>query len=452
MPEPEVSKLIGVPEAILILDGVPVAPRVVRVRLAQALGRRLAQDVAADRDYPPFARSLMDGYAVRAAEVRGGLLEFRFAGEIPAGAVAERPLGPGETAAIMTGAPMPPGADAVVPVEEAERAGPVVKVMRPGNYARYVAARASDCPAGRVVLQRGMVVGSAQVAVAATVGAAELDVFDPPRVAVLGTGDEIVPHDATPQGAQIRNSNNPMLVALLTRLGDGCRVTDLGSVRDDPDLIRAKLEEALAGFDALLVTGGMSMGTRDHVPRLLAELGVHIKISKLRIKPGKPFVFGVAGGGSDEATQRRSDEGKEGGAGTGSPPSVASSLRRSVASPCYVFGLPGNPLSAFVCTVRLASRVLQRLAGAEKPVERWVMGRTDSGLLPNGPREFYQPALRTAPAGRTSAQSSLPVVHPLPWKGSADLFTLAMANALIVRGENEPAVPEGTMIRLLEFG
>lgn len=435
MPELDVSKLIGVHEAIAILDSVPVSPRVVRVSLAEALDRRLAQDVVADRDYPPFPKSLMDGYAVHGAELRGsGPVELRFAGEIPAGSLPQRPLGVGEAAAIMTGAPMPPGADAVVPVEETERAGPAVRIRRPDNYSRYVAARGSDCQAGRVVLQRGMMIGPAQIAVAATVGAASLEVFEPPRVAVLGTGDELVAHDGEPpQGAQIRNSNSPMLVALLVRLG--CRVTDLGAVRDEPGLIRDKLVEGLSAFDALFVAGGMSMGTHDHVPRLLAELGVQIKISKLRIKPGKPFVFGMKRLEGTEARRRIAEEG----------PSVPS-------SDSFVFGLPGNPVSAFVCMVRLASRPLQRMAGAPKPVERWLTGRTESGLLPNGPREFCQPALRIVPAGRSSVQSSLPTIRPLPWKGSADLFTLAAANSLIVRGENEPAVPEGTLIRVLDIG
>jgi molybdopterin molybdotransferase len=420
MAELDVSRLIGVHEAIAILDGQPVTPRVVRLPLAEALDRRLAQDVLADRDYPPFAKSLMDGYAVRGVDLRGtGSVELRFAGEIPAGAVPDRPLGVGEAAAIMTGAPLPPGADAVVPVEETEREGPLVRLRRADNYARYIAARGSDCSLGRTVLQRGMTIGPAQVAVAATVGAATLEVFDLPRVAVLGTGDELVLHDAdAPRGAQIRNSNNPMLVALLTRLG--CHVTDLGAVRDDPALIRDKLSEGLAGFDALFVAGGMSMGTHDHVPRLLAELGAQIKIAKLRIKPGKPFVFGVSSRGSAD-------------------------------SPSFVFGLPGNPVSAFVCTVRLAARLLQRMAGAPKPAERWMTGRTETGLLPNGPREFCQPALCIVPAGRSSVQSSLPTIRPLPWKGSADLFTLATANSLIVRGENEPAVPEGSLIRVLEI-
>ena len=132
MPDLDVSRLIGVHEAIGILDAQPVTPRIVRVPLAEALDRRLAQDVVADRDYPPFAKSLMDGYAVRGADLRGGTaaVELRFAGEIPAGAVPDRPLGVGEAAAIMTGAPLPPGADAVVPVEETERDGPVVQIRR----------------------------------------------------------------------------------------------------------------------------------------------------------------------------------------------------------------------------------------------------------------------------------------------------------------------------------
>src|SRR5690606_20552252 len=149
------------------------------------------------------AKSQMDGYAVRAADLRGaGPFELRFAGEIPAGSLPDRPLAAGEAAAIMTGAPLPPGADGVVPVEETERAGPAVQVWRGGNYARDVAARGAGCPAGRAGRQRGAAVGPAQIAVAATGGAARLDVYAPPRVAVLGTGDELVPFDATPVGAK----------------------------------------------------------------------------------------------------------------------------------------------------------------------------------------------------------------------------------------------------------
>ena len=437
MSEPDVGKLMSVREAIDVIDRTECRPRVVRVPLGEADAMRLAADVVADRDYPPFAKSLMDGYAVRSADVVGrSAAELKVVGELAAGAMPERSVLPGEAIAIMTGAPLPGGADGVVPVEDVERRGDgVVRIVRPGQPSRYVAARGSDCVAGTVVLKRGSVIGPQQVAVLATVGAVEVEAYDRPSVAVLSTGDELAEPGATPDGAKIRNSNGPMLVALLKRLG--CRVTDLGQCRDEPDLLRAKLREGL-GHDALFVTGGMSMGERDYVPRLLVELGVELRVTKLRIKPGKPFVFGVG---------RR--EGADGAPTTG-PNSELRTLNFSSSSPAFVFGLPGNPVSAFVCTVRLASRLLDRLAGGEVR-EHWQTGRLEVGMVPNGPREFYQPVIRYQPAGRNSAASVLASIRPLTWKGSADLFTLAAANALLVRADNEPALPLGTVVKVLEI-
>jgi molybdopterin molybdotransferase len=418
MSEPgDVTKLISVREAIDIIDRAEVHPRVVRVPLGEADDMRLAENVAADRDYPPFAKSLMDGYAVKSADVvgrgaPGKPAELKIIGEVPAGAaLPEQAVQHGETMSIMTGAPLPNGADGVVPVEDTERTGEsTVRILRAGQPVRYVAARGSDVPRGTNVLKRGTTIGPQQAAVLATVGAWEVECFDRPSVALLGTGNELAGPGEDAGAARIRNSNTPMLAALLRRMG--CRVTDLGICRDEPDLIRAKLEEGLK-HDALFVSGGMSMGEYDFVPRLLVELGVDLRITKLRIKPGKPFVFGVKGNS-------------------------------------FAFGLPGNPVSAFVCTIRLASRLLDRLAGGEI-IERWQTARLEVGMVPNGPREFYQPVIRTVPPARNSAQSVLASVRPLAWKGSADLFTLAAANALLVRGENEPALPLGTVVRVLEI-
>jgi molybdopterin molybdotransferase len=413
VPEPDVSKLISVREAIDLIDRTEVRPRVVRVPLSEADGMRLATDVRADRDYPPFAKSLMDGFAVRSADVVGKTsVELKLIGEIAAGAVLERPIERGESVAIMTGAPLPPGADGVVPVEDAARDGDSsVRINRPGQPTRYVAAQGSDVTKGTIVLKRGTPIGPQQAAVLATIGAWEVEAFDRPRVAVLSTGNELTEAGTDPGPSQIRNSNGPMLIPLLRRLGGN--VKDLGSCRDEPDALRARLEDALANYDALFVSGGMSMGEYDYVPRLLVELGVELKITKLRIKPGKPFVFGTKNGS-------------------------------------FAFGLPGNPVSAFVCTMRLASRLMQRLAGGDVS-ENWQTGRLEVGMLPNGPREFYQPVVRTTPPARNSSQSVIASIRPLTWKGSADLFTLAAANALLVRGENEPALPMGTVVRVLEI-
>ena len=395
--EPDVSKLLTVAEAIAIIDAAPVSPRAIELALQDAEGLILAEPIRADRDYPPFDKSQMDGYAVRAADVPG---ELRVVGEIPAGGSAARGLAPREAMSIMTGAPLPSGADAVVPVEDVERSNDLVRIARPTTEGRFIARRGSDVHGGEVVLDAGMRLGAAQLAVAASVGASRVKVFAKPRAAVLTTGDELVAIDQAPAGSQIRDSNNLMLAALLRRFG--CDVTDLGIARDQPQTLRDVLSRGLREFDVLFVTGGMSMGAYDYVPKILRELGVELKITKLRIKPGKPFVFGSH-------------------------------------NQHFVFGLPGNPLSGFVCTVRLASRLIQRLGGSAIS-ERWAEGTLTDALGANGPREFYQPVF--VEEGR---------VRALSWKGSADVFTLARANALLVRGENEPALAAGTCVRVLEL-
>ncbi|HEY2589439.1 MAG TPA: gephyrin-like molybdotransferase Glp [Tepidisphaeraceae bacterium] len=434
MSDLDVSGLLTVQQAIRVLDTVPVTPRTIRVPLAQAEGLWLARSLTADRDYPPFDKSQMDGYAVRRADVANLPAELLKVGEVAAGRTPDRSVEPGEAIAIMTGAPIPQGAEGVVPVEDVEVVDEqTIRVVHSGgDPARFIARRGSDCAAGLTVLEAGARLSPAQIAVAASIGADEVEVFDRPHVAVLATGDELVPAGQAPGAAQIRNSNTPMLVALLRRLG--CDVTDLGTVPDQPDAIRDALVRGLA-YDALFVTGGMSMGEYDYVPRLLKEIGVDLQITKLRIKPGKPFVFGTWEGEAP-AEPNRSQSEKPGSAGA--LPSR------------FVFGLPGNPVSGFVCTIRLASRLLARLAGGT-PEDRWLSGKLDTGLPANGPREFYQPVVRTVARGRDSSHAEIATITPLKWKGSADLFTLARANALLVRAENDPAMPKGTVVRVLEL-
>jgi molybdopterin molybdotransferase len=403
MSESDVSDLLTVAQAIAIIDAAEVSPRMVQVALHEADGLVLAEDLRADRDYPPFDKSLMDGFAVRSANVANVPCDLRVVGEIPAGSQADRGFADHEAIAIMTGAPLPKEADGVIPIEDVERIGSSIRIRNRVTPGRFIARRGSDVRAGDVVLSKGIRIGPAQLAVAASIGANHVAAFAKPCAAVLGTGDELVTIDRVPGPAQIRNSNNIMLVSLLKRLG--CDVTDLGVVRDDPKVVRDALENGMR-FDALFVTGGMSMGEYDYVPKMLLDLKVDLRITKLRIKPGKPFVFGVKTIGG--ATS-------------------------------YVFGLPGNPVSGFVCTVRLASRWIARMSGLSVS-ERWLEGKLSASLGANGPREFYQPVMFD---GET--------VVPLGWKGSADVFTLARANALLARAENEPAQPAGTRVRVLEI-
>jgi len=428
------TSLISVAGAIAVIDAAPVSPRVMRIALDQAQGLRLAADVKADRDYPPFEKSLMDGYAVRCADVKNSPVELKVIGEIAAGGNSNIKIEPGQTVAIMTGAPLPAGADGVVPIEETELLPPLptgegggegglenrnvsdsqhaltltlsrrergsfVRILRADDPSRFVTHRGADCAAGTVVLRKRTKLEAAQLAVAASVGAATVEVFAKPRAAVLSTGDELVPIDMSPDNSQIRNSNNIMLVSLLRRIG--CEVIDLGTVRDDFETIRATIRRGME-FDVLFVTGGMSMGQYDFVPKVLLDLGVELKITKLRIKPGKPFVFG----------QKEKS---------------------------FVFGLPGNPVSGFVCALRLCSRLLARMSGGEVD-ERWIFAKLKSPLEANGNREFYQPAILSGE-----------YVTPLKWKGSADIYTLAAANGLIVRAENESSLATGSMVKVLEI-
>jgi molybdopterin molybdotransferase len=425
MSEPDVANVISVAEAIRIIDSTLVAPRTTRMRLREAQGTRLAREVVSDRDYPPFDKSLMDGFAVRAGEVANVPVELRVAGEIAAGQWYTRMVEAGEAVAIMTGAPMPPGADGVVPVEDVAKGEGSIRVNRSTAAGRFIARRGSDIAKGEVVLEKGVRIGAAQIAVAATVGVGMLDVFARPTAAVLATGDELVQIGETPGPAQIRNCNSVMLYALLRRMG--CEVTDLGIAPDNPKDIRDALAEGMRR-DLLLVSGGMSMGEYDFVPKILAEMGVELKITKVRIKPGKPFILGV---GTKRVIPGAMDE--------KSYADMTHSLPPAGQEKCYVFGLPGNPVSGYACTVRLASRLIGRLSGGEVE-EQWIEGKLATAIGSNGPREFYQPVI----VDETG-------VTLLDWKSSGDVFTLARANGLMVRPENDPPRNKGDNVKVLSL-
>ncbi len=391
------SSLLSVNEAIAILDQTPFDARKRKVNLKEAIGLYLAQDILADRDYPPFDRSLMDGYAIQQAALAAGKKDLTLRGEVRAGQKSSEKLNAGEAISIMTGAPLPAGADAVVPIEFTSRQENRIQIAKDGDFTRFVSRRGSECVAGDGILNIGCKLEAAQLAAAATVGAHEVEIFDPPRVAILATGDELVDLDQSPANHQIRNSNSIMLQALLTRYG--CRVDDLGIVKDEMPAMIDAIKKGLK-YDALFITGGMSVGAYDLPPKALEQIGAKLEITKLKIKPGKPFLYARVG-------------------------------------VCHVFGLPGNPLAGFVCTIRLASRVLRRMVG-QAPFEKWIHARLASELPANGPREFYQPAIFDGG-----------VAQPLGWKGSADVFSLARANALLVRSENSPAQGAGSECKLI---
>jgi molybdopterin molybdotransferase len=306
--------------------------------LAAAHGRVLRAPITADRDLPPFDRVTMDGFALRAAAWAGGTRQFRVAGTQPAGAPPLTLRADGECVEIMTGAVLPAGADCVVPYEQAGRdaATGLVTVAETPAAGQNVHRRGSDSVAGAVLAPAGSRLTAREIAVAAACGRATLRVGARPGVAVVATGDELVPVDAPAVAPhQIRRSNDAALRAALLAGGLAARV-ECFHLRDERGEVEALLRRVLAAFDVVLLTGGVSKGKFDHVPAVLAALGVEKKIAGVAQRPGKPFWFGVAPGGRP------------------------------------VFALPGNPVSATVCFRRYAVPALQQMLGAAPAREDFV--------------------------------------------------------------------------------
>lgn len=344
-----------------------------QVPLAQATGRVLAVPVRADRDDPPFHRAMMDGYAVRAADATPVPCELNVIARIAAGDAELPEVGPGCAVWINVGAPLPPGTDAVVPVEQTRGEVVILAAVQPGDH---VLPTASLAQAGEMVATG--VLTPERVAVCAGVGADPVWVRRRPRVALLSTGSELQPR---PGGHQIRNSNGPMLHALLSPTYD---VVDLGVVGDTSAALQAALEVGL-GADVLVTTGGVSKGELDLVRPELEARGVHVVFHRIQLQPGKPMLFGEHDNG-------------------------------------VVFALPGNPVSALVCADLF---VLPYLAGRS--------GRSfDAVLMPtrarlSGPVQGSPKRRRVFPCVLRGDE-----VDPLPWRGSADLYTVTASNAYVV--------------------
>ncbi len=375
------------------------------VALDDALGRVLARDVVADADLPPFDRAAMDGFALRAADATTPGTLLNVTGQVRAGQFPERGPARGEAFEIMTGAPLPPGADAVLQVEMTRRLDTRVQLNAAVTSGRNVAPRASEVRAGDVLLDAGRVIDPASVAVLATVGAAQVPVGRRPGVAVLATGDELVEVGAQPRPGQIRDSNGPTLLALARQAG--ARVSALGQVRDDALELEAALRTGL-GADVLVVSGGVSAGLFDLVEPALERLGVRKLFERVALKPGAPLVFGVR-----ERT--------------------------------LVFGLPGNPVSAQVTFELFVRPALLALQGAVV----WRRPRVEVELqapLRNGSgRRAHLPALVVFADGRLRA-------WPVRSQGSADVWAHARANALVVLDAERTRVEAGERATALLLG
>ncbi len=393
------------------------------VELSRAFGRVLAQPLRADQDQPPFARSTRDGFACRAAEASAhGTL--RIAGSTHAGEAPAGPLPPSSAWEIMTGAPVPAGANAVVMLEHVENTGGNVRLLPPRliQAGDNIVAQGAQARAGDELLSAGVVLGAAQIALAASCGCNPVDVSIRPRVAILTTGDELVPIDTTPGPGQIRNSNALMLAALVENAGGEPWV--LPTAADTAKALDDSLSEA-ADADLLLISGGVSAGKFDLVEPALARIGARFHFTGVRIQPGKPLVFGELPGRDENS-----------GASTH-------------ASTLPFFGLPGNPISSAATFLLFAAPVLSALAGSRESGPRFALARLvrEAGTKGKSDLTRFLPARCdfSPPSGQ------LPHVETVPWHGSGDLAAFARSNCFLVVPESAGLLEAGSTVRMLLF-
>ena len=399
--------MIPVSEAIRIIQEQTRPLAVETVALAEALGRVLAEDVVADSDLPPFDRAQMDGYAVRAADLKSVPARLRIVGESAAGRGWHHSMQAGEAVRIMTGAPVPVGADSVQKVEVTrELDGDTVEIAEATRPGQFIVARASEIRAGEHVLSAGCEINAAMMAALASFGYAQVKVGQRPRVAVLATGTELVAVNEQPGSDQIRDSNSYSLGAYAALAG--AEVERLPLAGDDPVMLKREIERAASHADALILSGGVSMGVYDFTKAALRALDAEIFFERVSLRPGKPTVFARLG--------------------------------RTL-----VFGLPGNPVSVSVTFNLFARTALRAMQGSREAAmrEAWaVLARNVKGSIE---RASYLPArLYTDEAGQLLAD-------PLKWGGSSDFVAFARATALIIVPEGVRAYDEGTRVRIVRL-
>ena len=367
------------------------------VPLLDCLGRTLAEEIVADRDLPPFPRATRDGFAVRAEDVQTIPTELNIVGQIRAGGELPRAfteLKKGQAISIMTGAPAPSGANAIVMVEHTERHGDAVRLLRTITAGENIVPRGSEARAQARLMEPGTRISHPQVALAAAVGKSRLSVYSRPRVAILPTGDEVVPLDSEPASNQIRNSNSFSLAAQVIR--EGAEPIQLPIAPDQPGRLRDLIRQGL-GSHLLLISGGVSAGEYDLVEDVLRDFSAEFLFTGVQIQPGKPLVFGRA--------------------------------RSSHGSPerwTYFFGLPGNPISTMVTFELFASILIRSLSGrAPQTLPPPTKARLAKEIRVKIGLTRFLPA-------RLSGNWEEAEVEPVKWQGSGDVAAFARADCLLV--------------------
>jgi len=392
--------MIEFDEAVsLALEKAPGPIGTETISIYQSVGRILALDLKSDVNLPPFDRSGMDGFAVRSKDLASLPVKLKVVMDIPAGITPEGTINSGEAASIMTGAPVPEGADCVVQVEWTSGFGAsdviVNKVVERG---KNVSPLGEITQIGQVVLRAGTVLSVEEIGLAAAVGCDPVTVYLKPRVAILSTGDEVVAPSQTPGASQIRDVNGPATASFVRTLG--LEPVLLGCVKDNQDSLRAAVEQGLE-YDCLLLSGGVSAGAYDFVEDVLDHLGVEVFFRRSAVKPGKPTVFGTRG-----------DR--------------------------MVVGLPGNPASSMVISRLLVAPALRKMMGHQKTETKMIKARLTSDIRKKPNRRWYL-------YGDLVFDKEL-TVCPLNSKGSADLLPGVSGNCLILAEKGLSQIDAGTFV------
>ena len=394
-----------------------------RVGLLEASGRVLAEAVTADRDIPPLANSAMDGYGVRGADVAQAPARLRVVGEVAAGHVSNMRAEPGTAVRIMTGASLPEGVDTVVRFEDTRPDGAWVEVLKATTTGTNVRPAGEDVRAGQVVLEPGAVLRPQEVGMLAAIGRVEVAVVRRPRVAILATGDEVVPPDRPPGPGQIRDANSYTVAAQVQRYG-GVPLL-LGVAHDREELVQRGMREALArGADFIITSGGVSVGDFDLVKQVLAAEG-KMHFWSLNMKPGRPLAFGRLSPLPGREMERSPIPGREG-QGVGVP----------------LLGLPGNPVAVMVSTQLFACPALLKMQGFSDWSQPAVRARLREPIVrKDGRRHYLRVRLLETETGYVATLTGD--------QGSGILYSLVQADGLAIIPEEADHLPAGAEVEVL---
>lgn len=390
----------------IVMENVRTIEKIDSVGLDSANGRVLAEDIFSDIDIPPFNRSSMDGFAVISDDLSTVPAELSIIEEIPAGHFPKKRIVRGTTAKIMTGAPVPEGADAVVMVENTESLkDSKVKILSKTKRGENISNKGEDVIKGDKILSKGITLRCQEISILASVGKYKVKVLSQPRVSILATGTELVEPDKIPSQGQIRNSNSYSLFAQCQSIG--IKPEYLGIAVDDEADLREKIKKGL-NYDIFLISGGISMGDYDFVPSILRDMGVKIEFEKVAIKPGKPVLFGIKG-------------------------------------KTIIFGLPGNPVSTMVIYDIFVKPVLKKMSGDSVNFNSTGKARVEKDFRrKKAERQEYIPVKITRSGMEVGA-------IPVEFHGSADMMAVTKANGLLIIPVGVDKISKGDVCNVMWF-